>query len=580
MTIIKGIGIFEGIADARAFVIPDHGHNAIPKFSVTPQDAQEGWERFLDAREKIKTQLRSQIAGAADSTQRQIFETHLMMLEDTVFVELLREQAEESRVNIESVLDTLASSEAEKLRAAGDTVLAERADDILDVFGRVLQTMLHNEVFDISLIPEGAVVAARKINPSDALLLFKRRPAGLCLDEGGAGGHLAILTRGARVPAVFCAANAHTIIQSGQRVILDGKTAQVFVEPDAKTARAFADLLTKRSRQNAVRAAQSGKPCVTQDGKKIALMANIGSPEEIQGALEDGAEGIGLFRTEFLFMQNAPEFIAEDAQFEAYKKALELMKGKPVVIRTLDAGGDKFISAAQQKADGSKNPLLGRRSIRLSLAYPEIFKQQLRALLRASVYGDLRIMLPLVVSLEEVKAARALFEQAKKELSSKKIPYKKHIPIGIMVETAAAALSSDVFARHCDFFSIGTNDLVQYSLAIDRENPLVSHLYNEFHLTILRLIKIIIGSAKKAKIPVSVCGEMAGTPEGAAMLVALGIGTLSMASSSIGKIKHALSNHQKKELAIKAKNILLSPDATDVRKIFAARRTAKNTGRA
>ena len=580
MRIITGIGIFEGIADARAFVIPDYGHNAIPKFSVTAAGAQKDWERFLDAREKIRTQLGKQIADAKDAAQKQIFEAHLMMLEDAVFFEQLRKQAEESRLNIESVLDTLSASEAEKLRAAGDNVLAERADDILDVFGRVLHTMLHNETFDIRLIPEGAVVVARKINPSDALVLFQRHPAGLCLTEGGAGGHLAILTRGARVPAVFCAANAHTLIQNGQRVILDGGAARVFVEPDANTALSFAALLKKKARKNGTRDAQNSRPCVTKDGKKITLLANIGSPEEIQGALEDGAEGIGLFRTEFLFMKNAPEFISEDAQFEAYKTALELMKDKPVVIRTLDTGGDKFISAAQQKTDVSKNPLLGRRSIRLSLAYPEIFKQQLRALLRASVYGDLRIMLPLVVSLEEVKAARVLFEQARKELAAKKIPFKKNIPVGIMVETAAAALSSDVFARHCDFFSIGTNDLVQYSLAIDRENPLVSHLYNEFHLTILRLIKTIIANAKKAKIPVSVCGEMAGTPDGAAMLAALGIDTLSMASSSIGKIKHALSKHQKKELEIKAKNIFLSPFDTDAKKIFLARRTAKNTGNA
>jgi phosphotransferase system enzyme I (PtsI) len=358
-------------------------------------------------------------------------------------------------------------------------------------------------------------------------------------------------------------------------VILDGGAARVFVEPDAKTSLAFADLLKKRSKRHDARDARSVKPCVTKDGKKITLLANIGSPEEIHGALEDGAEGVGLFRTEFLFMQYAPEFISEDEQFEAYKTALELMKSKPVVIRTLDAGGDKFISASQEKADVSKNPLLGRRSIRFSLAYPVIFKQQLRALLRASVYGDLRIMLPLVVSLEEIKAARVLFEQAKKELAAKKIPFKKNIPVGIMVETAAAALSSDVFARHCDFFSIGTNDLTQYSLAIDRENPLVSHLYNEFHLTILRLIKTTITNAKKAKIPVSVCGELAGTPEGAAMLVALGVDTLSMTSSSIIKVKNALAKRQKKELEVKAKNIFLKPSDTNAQKIFFVKRPAK-----
>jgi phosphotransferase system enzyme I (PtsI) len=575
MTIIEGIVIFDGIADAQAFVIPDYEQNAIPKFPVTQQGAREGWERFDAACQKIKELLDSQIEGATDFQEKRIFETHRMMLEDTVFFEQLRDYADETHLNIESALDSLASSEAEKLRSSGNAALAERADDILDVFGRVLRAMLHGETFNMSAIPQGAVVAAKKLNPSDALLLFKRHPAGLCLAEGGASGHLAILARGARIPSVFAAANAHTIIQNGERVIIDGGAGRVFVNPDAKTALAFETAVKKRARQKNARAPDKTKPCITKDGKKITLLANIGSPEEAREALLDGAEGIGLFRTEFLFMKSALEFISEDAQFEAYKTALEIMRDKPVVIRTLDAGGDKFISASHEKADVSRNPLLGRRSIRLSLARPEIFKQQLRALLRASVYGNLRIMLPLVVSLEEVKAARFLFEQAKKELIAKKIPFKKDIPFGIMIETAAASLCSDVLAKHCDFFSIGTNDLTQYSLAIDRENPLVSPLYNEFHLTILRLIKATVDGAKKAKIPVSVCGEMAGNPQGAAMLTALGIDTLSMTSSSIHIIKSALAKCSKKELALKAKNILLSPLSTDVQKNFLIRPARK-----
>jgi phosphotransferase system enzyme I (PtsI) len=302
------------------------------------------------------------------------------------------------------------------------------------------------------------------------------------------------------------------------------------------------------------------------------LLANIGTPDEAQVALNEGADGIGLFRTEFLFMEKEAArhlaLISEDTQYEAYKTVLEIMKGKPVVIRTLDAGGDKFLSAADEKSDTSENPLLGQRSIRLTLAHPDMFKTQLRALLRASVHGNLRIMLPLIVSLDEVKAARALYNEAKKELAEQNIAFKKNIPLGIMVETAAAALSSDVFAKHCGFFSIGTNDLTQYSLAIDRGNESVAPLYNEFHLTVLRLIKATVDNARKAAIPVSVCGEMAGMPEGAALLAGFGIDTLSMTSSSISKVTYALSHFTKKELTQIAKETLAFQKGTDAGKII------------
>jgi phosphotransferase system enzyme I (PtsI) len=266
--------------------------------------------------------------------------------------------------------------------------------------------------------------------------------------------------------------------------------------------------------------------------------------------------------------------ISEDAQYEAYKTALQIMKNKPVVIRTLDAGGDKFMSAAEE-SESSKNPLLGRRSIRLTLAHTGIFKTQLRALLRAGVHGDLRVMLPLIVSLDEIKAARALIAEAKKELDEQKIPFKRNVPVGIMVETAAAALSSDVLAKKSDFFSIGTNDLTQYSLAIDRENPDVAPLYDEFHLTILRLIKTTVDNAKKADIPLSVCGEMAGNPAGALTLIALGADTLSMTASSVQKVKYAVSRFSKKELAETVKNILSAPKNTSAGKTIRARVNAR-----
>ncbi|GMO46841.1 MAG: phosphoenolpyruvate--protein phosphotransferase [Treponemataceae bacterium] len=587
MTVIEGLAVFEGIAAAKAYVIQNVERTAVPRYPVTRQGAEEGCVRLSDAAEKVKQRLKSRIRDSAGD-ERLIFETHVMILEDVFFFDELCAVARKSRFNIESVLDDYVSAEAKKLRGAGNAALAERADDILDVFGNVLQELLRGEPFDAAQVPEGSVVVAKKLSPSDALCLFKRHPAGLCLAEGGVSGHLAILTRAARVPAVFAAAEAHKIARTGDDIIIDGAGARVFVNPDSEIARGFQTRLAARARQTAVLSAFKDTPCLTRDGERITLLANIGTPEEAYAALSDGAQGIGLFRTEFLFMEagaknysDAPDesdvrglyrfdVISEDAQYEAYKTALQIMKGKPVVIRALDAGGDKFMSGARV-SDMPANPLLGRRSIRFTLAHPDIFKTQLRALLRAGVHGDLRVMLPLVVSLDEIKAARALIAEAKKELAEQKILFKKNVPVGIMVETAAAALSTDALAKKSDFFSIGTNDLTQYSLAIDRENPEVAPLYDEFHLAILRLIKTAVDNAKQAGIPVSVCGEMAGHPAGALALIALGADTLSMTASSIQKIKYAVSRFSKKELADMAKEILCAPKSTSAEKIIRAR---------
>jgi phosphotransferase system enzyme I (PtsI) len=562
MSIIEGLRIFDGIAYGKAFIIPDGVKSEIPRYAVTEGEAEAGWKRFLAAADAVRERTESRIAGS-DGEGRRIFEAHIMMLRDTVFFEEIRAAAADSRLNIESVLDAHIKNEAEKLRASGNEMLAERADDILDVFGGVLKEMTGEKSPDLPPVPENAVVVAKKLSPSDALALFKSRPSGLCLSEGGASGHLAILSRAARIPAVFSAKDAHVVARAGDDVIVAGGEGKVFVNPDEKTALAFSRNLGKIEIPG--RAVFSDTPCATGDGKRIALFANIGMPEEAKTALENGAEGIGLFRTEFLFMQSdARNGISEDAQYEAYKTALEIMDGRPVVIRTLDAGGDKLVDSLG-RADTSANPLLGLRSVRFTLANPDIFLTQFRALLRASVHGNLKIMLPLVTCIDEVRESRKLLARAKKELRERHIPFDKNVPLGIMVETPACALSSDVFAHHSDFFSIGTNDLTQYSLAVDRENPDVSRLFSEFHLAVARMIKLTSDNARKAGIPVSACGEMAGTEEGALLLFALGVETLSVSPSSIEKIKRAFSRFTKKELRMTAKEILFAPETSDIR---------------
>ncbi|MDR1786300.1 MAG: phosphoenolpyruvate--protein phosphotransferase [Spirochaetaceae bacterium] len=580
MRIITGIPIFGGIASGDAFVIPDRPEYTIPKYALGPGEAEKDWERFLGAVKTVGEALEAELLRTSGEG-RLIFESHRMMLQDTVFRDSLRVFFEQSGLNIEYALDRHLGATTRILRGSNNPVFEERADDITDVFGRVMQELLGNEQFDFGRIPQGAIVAARKLRPSDVPALFKRRPGGLCLAEGGASGHLAILTRACGIPAVFAVPNAHRVIPTGVKVILNGAEGKVYVEPGPQTA---AGLLEQRRRDERLLALfrdSRSKPCVTRDGRRIFLLANIGKGEEALEALEEGADGIGLFRTEFLFMDERAwgrspggKLVHEDEQYEAYKTVLEVMQGRPVTIRTLDAGGDKFVGSLGESPSGApeENPLLGERSIRLTLRRPGLFKIQLRALYRASVHGNLRIMIPLVVSLAEVTAVRRLIRNVQKQLAAENIPFNPKTPVGMMVETPAAALSSDAFARHCDFFSVGTNDLTQYSLGIDRENPAVSSLYDEYHLTVLRMIQITAGNALAAGIPVSVCGEMAGAPEGAAFLAGLGIDSLSMAAPLIPRIKHTLSLLSSPDLALLAREALAVHRGTSsfgtVRKLY------------
>ncbi|MDE5898075.1 MAG: phosphoenolpyruvate--protein phosphotransferase, partial [Treponemataceae bacterium] len=337
-------------------------------------------------------------------------------------------------------------------------------------------------------------------------------------------------------------------IQNSETVIVDTELAELVVAPEPQTLLEYREKVRKEAEKRENLKKYLGRPATTSDGVPFTLSANIGSPEEAETALFEGADGIGLFRTEFLFMSrtNAAPHEAgtpfdEDAQFDAYRRVLEIMQGRPVTIRTLDVGGDKLVRSADIPAFEEKNPLMGMRAVRLCLAYPQLLRTQLRALYRASVHGTLRIMLPLITSAEQIRQCLALAAAVREELAAERIPFKADVPIGIMIETAAAALCADEFAELCDFFSLGTNDLTQYTLCIDRENVNVSEMYDEFHPAVLKLIAMTIQSAQAHGIPVSVCGEMAGRDESVLVLGGMGIRSLSMSPKSITKIKRRIS---------------------------------------
>lgn len=569
MEVFLGVSAADGAGIGSAFLIPDQIKRAIPQTKISKEEIEEGWERFTSAKtavaEDITEKLSKLPVDKSTAIQREIFEAYILMLSDPVFLKEVRTEYETTLFNIEYTLNFKSEEYAARLRNAGNDYLAERAQDITDIFGRVLDEMLGIHTFDINEVPDGSVIIATSLSPTETIILSKRKIAGLALTEGGISSHVVILARNYGIPTVvgLHGTSLRKKVQNGQMVIVDAECAELLADPDEETIAHYRRTIENRRKEQEFLTEYLDKPALTKDGERFTLYANIGSPEEAETALKAGADGIGLFRTEFLYMAKADtshhaaaRSFNEDEQFEAYKHVLTVMKDKPVTIRTLDAGGDKLINSVDIPSFNEKNPLMGMRAIRLSLAYPQVLKTQLRALYRASVYGKLRIMLPLITSTEQVEQSLVIVDEVKKELAAEHIPFDDKVPVGIMIETAAAALTSDCLAKTSDFFSLGTNDLTQYTLGVDRENSNVSGLYDEFNLAVLRLIAITITNAKKYGINLSVCGEMAGRHDSILVLGGLGIRSLSMSPNLISRTKHLLSQFTVAELqAISSKRL-------------------------
>lgn len=566
MNTFLGISASGGIGIGTAFVIPEATARVIPQTAIAKQEHTAHWQRFQQSLQTVASQVAEQLdAVKHDKVQSEIFETYFLMLNDPEFISDIQRTFDAGDQPVELVLHQKTEEYADKLRKSGNDYLAARAQDICDIFGRVLDDLLDFHPFNIERVPDGAVIVARAMNPSDTIILSKRKIAGLALIEGGVSSHVGILARNYGIPAVFDLHKITEQTQMGDTVVVDGEAGEIVINPDAAT---LSDYRTKRDvyRQHEQRlAAFRTKRAETKDGIKFTLLANIGTVEEARVALEEGADGIGLFRTEFLFMSDAAPTSAshthettfgEEAQFVAYKTVLEIMRGKPVTIRTLDAGGDKLLRTAEPPFGTERNPLLGLRAIRLSLRFPGQLKTQLRALYRASVYGDLRIMLPLITGAEQVQKTLAIAAEVRNELTADGVPFKADVPIGIMVETAAAAITADQLAKQSAFFSIGTNDLTQYTIGVDRENSEVASLYDEHHLAVLRLIQTTIRHGTAAGIPISVCGEMASRDDSVQVLAGLGIRTLSMSPKLLSGVKALLARYTIAELEVAAEKAI------------------------
>jgi phosphotransferase system enzyme I (PtsI) len=537
---LRGIPASPGAAVAPAFVLVDEAETAVPVYALESSELPSEWARFLVAVGKARAEvieLRDRARSEAGDDQAAIFDSHLLMLSDPDIMEQMERNLKASLRNIERVLVDLERELVDRLSKAEDPNLRERAADIQDVSRRILGHLLLRERFPLADLSTDVVLVARDLLPSDMISMNRERVKAVVTEVGGRTSHAAILARAFEIPAVLGVSGALAVIRSGMSVAVDGERGVVVVDPDAETL-ARTDIEREAvSRRDRELAALRDLPAVTTDGRRILLKANIEVPEEAAVAVSHGAEGVGLFRSEFLFLRpgHAP---GEEEQYRAYRRVIETMAGRPVTIRTLDVGGDKVLPELEREVE--KNPLLGWRAIRFCLSHADVFKTQLRAILRAAVHGETRIMFPMIATSDELDRALVLLDEARSECRAKGQAVPDLVPTGIMIEIPSAALASDILSRRADFFSIGTNDLIQYTLAVDRGNQRLAYLNEPYNPAVLRLVALTIENGRKAGIPVGMCGEMAADPAVAVLLLGLGLEEFSVSSVSLPAVKRAL----------------------------------------
>ncbi|MCH4886449.1 phosphoenolpyruvate--protein phosphotransferase [Acidaminobacter sp. JC074] len=558
---LRGIGASDGIAIGKAFKYEKINLDIVRSEIEDIQGEIESFREAIDKTEASIKAIKGTVTRNIDAEHGLIFDAHLEILKDPVMTDEVISKVEDAKINASFALKETTDFYVSLFDQMEDEYLKSRAVDIKDVFFRV-QCYLHGvKMNDLSGINEPVIIVCDDLTPSDTAQLDKSLILGFVTNIGSRTSHSAIMARTLEIPAVLGTGSVTEAACHGCEMILDGQDGQVIIEPNHEDIEAYEKKHLELLEVKKLLSKYKERETLTRCGHHIELAANIGSYDDIEGVLKNGAEGIGLFRTEFLYM-NRDDFPSEEDQFQAYKKVLEAMDDKPVVIRTLDIGGDKHLS--YMPLDEELNPFLGHRAIRLCLEKTDVFKTQLRALLRASIYGNLKIMFPMIATIGDFTNAKAVYDGVKADLKKEGILVSDEIELGIMVEIPAAALLADQFAKHVDFFSIGTNDLIQYTFAADRMNEKVSYLYQPFNPSLLRLIKMVSDAAHKENKWLGMCGEMAGDLLAGPLLVGLGLDELSMSPSSILPLRKRLTELNKSELESLGQKTLTCASSEDV----------------
>lgn len=548
---IQGIGASKGYGVGTIVRIEETDLSFEDK-KITDVDAevarfQKAVEDFTEKTMDMAAKMREQVG----EKEAEILEGHVIMVSDPAMADEVTNQIKDGSC-AERALWNVCDMFIQIFSMAEDELTNQRVTDVQDMRNRLLKILLGKEEVDISQVPKGTILAARDLTPSMTVGLHKENVVGILTEVGGKTSHSAILARALEIPAVLSIPDIMQTVKDGQEVALDGDLGVVILDPSEEEKAEYHAKREQYVKEKEALRALVGKPTITADGKQVELVCNIGKPQDSDMVLERDGEGVGLFRTEFLFMDrtNTP---SEEEQFQAYKQVAETMQGKPVIIRTLDVGGDKEIPYLNLEKE--ENPFLGYRAIRVCLKQKDLYRAQLRALLRASAYGDIRIMVPMVTCLDELRQVKELLCELMKELDQEQIAYNKEIKVGIMVETPAASLMADLLAKEADFFSIGTNDLTQYTMVVDRGNAQVAYLYSAYNPAVLRSIAHVIACGNKAGIPVGMCGEAAADEKLIPLLLAYGLDEFSVSATSVLATRNTIAKWTIEEAKALAKEV-------------------------
>ena len=546
---IKGKGISKGIGFGKVFIF-EKRKRKIKKVIV--ENSENELEKFKTALNKVEKEIEETIQQSS-GTEKEIMNAYLMILKDPTLIIETENLIKNLKYNAEYAIEEGFNKIIEMFKKINDEYMAERAKDIIDIKEKLLDKILKDENIKLNKLPQNIIIVAKELTTSETAKLDFKNVSGIITEIGGVNSHTAIMARTHSLPLITEIHNINEIFNNEQYICMNGSTGEIFINPTKEEENNLLEQQKLIEEEKNKLEEYKNKETKTKDGFKVELVSNIGIPSDVEKVIESTAEGIGLFRTEFLYMDNE-KMPTEEEQFLSYKEVAEKMQGKPVIIRTLDVGGDKEIKYLNLPKE--ENPFLGFRAIRICLANIEMFKIQLRAILKASAYGNISIMIPMISSIEELRKTKQIVEECKKELQEKNIKFKKDIKLGIMIEIPSTAIMAKQFAKECDFFSIGTNDLIQYTVAVERGNEKISNLYSKYNPAVIRLIKMAIDGAHKEGIFCGMCGEVAGDSKFIPILVGMGLDEFSMNSNKILQARKVITNLEKKQCEELVENII------------------------